>query len=491
MQLVRLLRGCANVALIFASGAAALASVALHAQDLPASIVQSLQKVHVPTDALGVVVQEISTPYAVDSAANTPAPLISWQPSAPMQPASTMKLVTSYAALDLLGPAYAWKTSVYINGHSEGDVLVGDLILQGGGDPHLVLENYWTLLRQIRATGIREIRGNLIIDNSWMEAQHFDAAEFDGDPTRPYNVGPDALLVNFNVLNLQLHPDPAGLQVSTLTPLPFQASVNVRYVNTPCGEWRSQLNPVFSLTNQQINLNLTGTYPKNCGDKNWPLQPYPLSHADYDGALFRGLWQELGGLFSGAVVTGAVPSGAELLTVLPSESLPDILRAMNKYSNNVMTRLVMLTLDREFSQLAANPQRAGQLMQTWFARLGIDAQGLQLENGSGLSRAERISAAQMARMLNHAFASRVMPELLASLPVVGLDGTMQKRAANFAVAGHAQIKSGSLEGVRNFAGYVLAASGKRYVVVCFVNHKNAHQTEAAQDELLEWIYEHG
>jgi D-alanyl-D-alanine carboxypeptidase/D-alanyl-D-alanine-endopeptidase (penicillin-binding protein 4) len=463
----------------------AVISFSLHAQNLPAGFTQSLQKVRVPPEALGVYVQEIT------AASQPVAPLISWQADLPMQPASTVKLVTSYAALDILGPAYSWKTAVYTSGHLEGDVLVGDLILQGGGDPHLVLENFWMLLRQIRATGLREIRGNLIIDNSWMEPQHFDAADFDGDPTRPYNVGPDAMLVNFNVLNLQLHPAAEGLQVNSLTPLGLQANVNVRYVGGACGEWRNQLTPVFSLINQQINLYLTGTYPQSCGDKTWQLQPYPLSYADYDGALFRELWKEVGGQFNGVVETGIVPPAAELLTTFQSESLPEILRDMNKYSNNVMTRLVMLTLDKEASQSPANATRAAQLVQLWFARLGIDAQGLVLDNGSGLSRAERISAAQMGRMLNRAFASPVMPELMSSLPVLGVDGTMQKRAVNFAVAAHAHIKSGGLDGVRNFAGYVLAASGKRYVVVCFVNHANAHQTEHGQDELLQWIYEHG
>jgi D-alanyl-D-alanine carboxypeptidase/D-alanyl-D-alanine-endopeptidase (penicillin-binding protein 4) len=378
-----------------------------------------------------------------------------------------------------------------MNGHRKGDVLAGDLILQGGGDPHLVLEDFWLLLRQLRDVGIREILGNLIIDRSWIESQPFDAADFDGDPTRPYNVGPDALLVNFNVLSLQLHADPAGLQVSALTPLALQSNVQVKYVSGACGDWRSQLVPVFSIVNQQIQINLTGTYPLSCGDKNWLLQPYPLTSVDFDGAVFRGLWKELGGQFSGTVQTGNVPANAELLTTLPSQPLPNVLRDMNKYSNNVMTRLVLLTLDKEASQNPANRERAAQLVQLWFDRLGLPVQGMQLENGSGLSRTEKISALQMGRMLNHAFASRVMPEFMSSLPVLGLDGTMKNRAANLPVAGHAHIKSGSLEGVHNLAGYVLAASGKRYVVVCFVNHKNARLSDAAQDELLQWIYEHG
>jgi len=459
----------------------AMLGPALYAQNLPVSFAAALQKAQVPADAVAVLVQEVGSN----------APLVNWQSDLLMQPASTMKLVTSYAALNLLGPAYTWKTSVYMTGQLVGDVLTGDLILQGGGDPHMVLENFWTLLRQIRAKGLREIQGNLIIDSSWMEPQHFDAAEFDGDPTRPYNVGPDALLVNYNVLELQLHQDVDGLHVNTTAPLALHSTVNVQRVNGPCTDWRNKLTPVFSIINAQINLILSGTYPASCGGQSWLLQPYPVSHSDFDGALFRQLWKESGGQFSGTVQVGPVPEKAELVTAFASEPLADVLRNMNKYSNNVMTRLVMLTMDKEASQSPANPARAAQLVQLWLAQIGIDTTGLQLENGSGLSRSERISAQQMGSMLNHAFASPVMPELLSSLPVPGVDGSMQKRAAGLPVAGHAHIKTGGLEGVRNIAGYVLAASGRRYVVVCFVNHKNARQTEDAQDKLLQWVYAHG
>jgi len=462
--------------------------VSVQAQSLPDSVTQSFKKSHIPLDATGIYVQEVTSP------SNITKPLISWQAEQPFQPASTMKLVTSYAALDMLGPAYTWKTSVYMTGHMEGDVLHGDLILQGGGDPRLVVENFWTLIRQIRAKGIRTMQGNLILDSSWMEPQHLDAAAFDGDPTRPYNVTPDGLLVNYNVLNLQLRPEADGLRVTTLTPLALKSTVNVRFETGACGEWRYKLAPTFSMVRQQMHLELTGTYATSCGDQSWLLQPYPLTHADYVGALFRDLWKESGGQFDGSVQQESLPAlplTAKLVTEMKSESLPEILRFLNKYSNNVMTRLVMLTLDKETNQQAANSTRATQLIQDWFKRIGIDAQGVKMENGSGLSRTERISAYQMGSMLTHAYASPVMPELMASLPVLGVDGTMRKRAVKHAVAGRAHIKSGRLENVRAVAGYVLAESGKRYVVVCFVNHKNADQSTTAQDDLLQWVYANG
>lgn len=466
--------------------ASVMAMQAAGAQTLPPPLLSALQHVHVPADALGVYVQQVGVPPV--------PPLVSWQADLPMQPASTMKLVTSYAALDLLGPAFTWKTPVFINGHVDGDSLQGDLILQGGGDPQLVLEKFWVLLRQIRATGIRTIHGNLIIDNSWLVPQHFDAADFDGDPTRPYNVGADALLVNYNVLDLALHPDAApgkALQVTSQSPAGVRSNVDVILKEGACGEWRDGLKPQFSLVNAQINLTLAGSYPRSCGDRAWLLQPYPLTSADLDGALFRGLWRELGGEFDGSVQVGGLPPEATPLTVYESPPLADVVRSMNKYSNNVMSRLLLLTLDHEASHSAANQASAAHLISLWFARLGADTSGLQLENGSGLSRSDRISVAQMATVLQHAYAAPVMPEFVASLPVLGVDGTMQKRATGLPVAGHAHVKSGSLAGVRNVAGYVQSASGKVYVVVCFVNHPNAQQSDTAQDQLMQWIYEHG
>jgi D-alanyl-D-alanine carboxypeptidase/D-alanyl-D-alanine-endopeptidase (penicillin-binding protein 4) len=430
-------------------------------------------------------VQEVASPKEAS------IPLISWQANEPSQPGSTMKLVTSYAALAMLGPAYTWKTSVYMTGHLEGDALHGDLIVQGGGDPRLVAENFWTLIRQIRAKGIREIQGNVILDSSWMAPQQVDVAAFDGEPTRPYNVSPSALLVNYNVLNLQLQQDADGLHVTTLTPIVLESTVNVRFEKGPCGEWRDKLKPTFRMVGQKMHMELTGTYATDCGDQSWLLQPYPLSHADYVGGLFRALWMETGGQFNGEIQQAPLPITAELVTDMQSDPLSEIVHKLNKYSNNVMTRLVLLTLDKEVNQHAASASGATQLIKDWFSRIGIDPQGLQLENGSGLSRTERISAYQLAALLNHAFASPVMPELMSSLPVLGVDGTMIKRAIKHAVAGHAHIKSGSLDNVLAIAGYVLAASGKRYVVVCFVNHENASQSKDAQDELLQWIYTKG
>ncbi len=159
------------------------ASVCL-ARELPVSVTAALKQAGIPTTAVGIVVQQVDSRKPLLTALN---------PQAAFSPASTMKLVTTDAALELLGPAFTWKTRVYADGKVDGDVLHGNLIFKGGGDPKLVMEKFWLLLRQIRASGIREIRGNVLIDRSAFEPADDDAAKFDGEAIKPYNAPPDAM----------------------------------------------------------------------------------------------------------------------------------------------------------------------------------------------------------------------------------------------------------------------------------------------------------
>ena len=470
-----------------------LVSGTSYAQALPAGVIRSLNQAQIPATAVSTYVAEVT----MDG--HSAVPLINWQSDVPLQPASVMKLVTSYAALSLLGPAYHWNTAVYMHGYLDGDVLHGDVIIRGAGDPKLVPENFWLMLRQLRASGIRQIDGNVVVDSAWMEMLPYDPAVFDGHPDRPYNAGADPFLVNYNVLSLQLHDELSGLRVTTDTPVALESDVNVRRVAGACGEWRDKMTANFSLAGQKLHLSLSGEYAKSCGDQHWIVQPYTLNRGEFAGAVFRQLWAEVGGQFSGQFIArqqfSDLPPDVTLLMEWRSPPLADILRDMNKFSNNVMARNVFLTLANDaVIPLAENENqltRAARRVQVWLAGLGIDNRGLVIENGSGLSRTARISALQLGGMLAHAYDSAVMPEFIASLPVLGVDGTMKKRLAGQAVAGHAHIKSGTLEQVSAIAGYVLSASGKRYVVVCLINHESAAKGTAVQDALLAWIYEHG
>ncbi len=416
-------------------------------------------------------------------------PMLSANAMQPFNPASTMKLVTSNAALEILGPTFTWKTRAYALGRMRGAVLHGDLYIKGGGDPKLILENFWLFLRRIRAKGIREIRGNLILDRSAFEHMPHDPAQFDGDPSKTYNVGPDALLLNYKALGFRFTPDTAGhaVQVASDPPMASFPITPPRLSGGECTDWRARLQPVIDAAGARFG----GGYPVACGERTWYVHPYQMTHTQYFGLVFRRLWAETGGSFTGDVRDGVVPANAAPVSEWESAPLAEIIRDINKYSNNVMARQLLLTLAGAVTKLPANTVHGAAVVRTWLSGKGIDAPEMSIDNGSGLSRTERLSAASLGRMLAAAYAAPTMPEFMASLPLVAYDGTMRSRLVNQTVAGKAHIKTGTLNEVRNVAGYVLAASGRRYVVVCLVNHLNADRAYEAQDALLQWVYENG
>ncbi|MCW5576133.1 MAG: D-alanyl-D-alanine carboxypeptidase/D-alanyl-D-alanine-endopeptidase, partial [Burkholderiales bacterium] len=402
-------------------------------------------------------------------------------------PASSMKIVTTYAGLELLGPAHTWNTEALADGTLAQDVLNGNLYLRGAGDPKLTLENFWLLLRNLRARGLRDIRGDLVLDRRLFAEETHDPAGFDDQPTRPYNTGPNALLVNFKAVTLQFIPDAATrtVRIAAEPPLPqVQIVNNLKVADGPCGDWMSRMKIDAQGNADSARLAFSGGYTLDCGER---LRSFSvLGHRQYVGALFTLLWRELGGSFGGQVRDGITPGTARALAVNRSPSLSEIVRDVNKYSNNVMSRQLFLALG--FSDAGASTAAAGSAIRQWLALKGLSFPELVLENGSGLSRIERISARNLGAVLLNAWASPVMPELMASLPVAAVDGTMRRRLKSAEIAGQAHIKTGSLSGVRSIAGYVLDAQGNRSVVVFIVNHANAFNAQPAMDALLQWVH---
>jgi len=449
------------------------------AHDMPRVVVDALKQAGIPTTAAGVVVQEVTGKKI----------LATLNPTVPFSPASTMKLVTTNAALDLLGPTFTWKTQAYANGVQTDDVLQGDLIIKGSGDPKLVTENFWLFLRQIRARGIREIRGDLLLDRSVFEEAAFDAAKFDGEAFKSYNAGANALLLNYEAFRFRFVPNEITGVVNVMMDPPVAGyPITVPQLsNGECGDWQGKLHTTVNGGSASFG----GTFSVSCGEKTWYMHPYQLSHNQYFAAVFRQMWSDLGGVFKGNVRDGVTPPTARLVTEWESVTLPEVIRDINKYSNNVMARQLLMTIAAQVLKIPANPERGAQVVKNWLSSKGIDAPELVIENGSGLSRIERIAPRTMASMLLAAFKSPLMPEFISSMPLVGYDGTMRHRLTDQGVAGNAHIKTGRLDGVLALAGYVLAASGKHYVVVCIINHRNAARGQEAQDVLLQWVYEHG
>ena len=408
-----------------------------------------------------------------------------------MSPASVMKLVTTYSALELLGPSFIWKTGIYETGVRRGDVLEGDLVFKGAGDPKLTQEDLAVALRAVRARGIREIHGNIVLDHSVFDAAGYDAAKFDGDPMRAYNAGPDGLLVNFKAFALTFAPDENAAAVN-VSAEPRAAGLPIRnaltLVKGPCVDLKG---PALKTRIDPTGISVTGSYALSCGVKSLWLHPYELSAAQYTGAVLRQLWSDAGGTLGGDVRDGLLPAGSRLVYEIESESLAETFRDINKYSNNVMARELFLGIGHELLRLPGTPDRSYRAIRTWLMDKKIGGDELVMENGSGLSRIERIAPQTLGRMLVAAFRSPVMPEFMASMPLVAYDGTMQRRLRSKDVAGQAHIKTGTLNDVRSIAGYVLAASGKRYAVVFLINSPIAGGAQAVQDALLQWVYAEG
>jgi D-alanyl-D-alanine carboxypeptidase/D-alanyl-D-alanine-endopeptidase (penicillin-binding protein 4) len=450
---------------------------------LPEPVARALVKVGIPEASAALYVHEIGAGR----------PLLTAGADRPVNPASTIKLLTTYAGLDLLGPAYMWNTEAYAAGTLRNGVLAGDLVIRGQGDPKLTIENFWLLLRNLRGRGLREIRGDLVLDRGYFAVEGHDPSRFDNGPARPYNTGPDALLVNFKAVRVQFIPD-AETRAVRLVVEPSLSQVEV--VNNlvldtraACGYWAARLKVDVQGDAQAARLAFSGVFPASCGEREHYYSV--LGHAQYTLALFRELWRELGGTLAGGVRDGAAGPEARLLATVQSPALSEVVRDINKYSNNVMARQLYLTLGAAGAGAPASADKSGRVIRQWLAGKGLSFPELVLENGSGLSRAERISARNLGQLLLAAFRSPVMPELMASLPVAAVDGTMKKRLSGADVAGQAHIKTGSLAGVRAIAGYVLDGSGRRMVVVLIINHANAGNAQPVQDALLRWIYNRG
>ncbi|SFW27181.1 D-alanyl-D-alanine carboxypeptidase / D-alanyl-D-alanine-endopeptidase (penicillin-binding protein 4) [Nitrosovibrio sp. Nv17] len=471
---------------------------------LPLPVSQALRQAGIPLSGVGIYVHEI----------DASEPLLAVNAGAPMNPASVMKLITTFAGLELLGPAHTWKTEIYADGTLDGDTLRGDLVMKGYGDPKLNLENFWLLTRRLRQTGLREVTGDLVLDTRHFSLPGGGPGDFDGKPHRAYNVLPEPLLVNHGALALRLTPQLTERTVRVAVD-PLLPSLDLRndlaLTHGPCNTWSDTLAPDIRTLAEgglRASITLRGDYSADCGEKTLYFRVYDTQ--DYVFGLFKQLWEEQGGQLRGSARSGMAPDGVTPLVIHRSPPLADIVRDINKFSNNTAARQLYLALGAASHPEAGTGARpagpcnacamaAGgeappatlaaseQALRRWLASRQLSFPGFVVENGSGLSRNERISPEHLGMLLRLAFQSRVMPEFISSLPIAAVDGTMKKRLADSAVAGQAHVKTGSLSGVKTMAGYVLERSGRRAVVVFLVNHPRADAAQAAMDALLRWV----
>ena len=458
---------------------------------LPPAIAGALARAHVPESAMAMWVQPVD--------ADTP----SWglNPDVGMNPASVFKLATTGAALDLLGPAWSWKTPVWFTGPVRHGVLQGSLVIRGSGDPSLVLERAWLLLRQVRDAGVREVAGDIVLDHGAFAPSARSPADFDNTPSEPYNVLPDALLLNYKAVTLSFVPDAATHTARVVAEPPLAGvavDASVPLLRGACDDWHAALKLVID---DASRWHFDGGLPASCGARAWPVAY--ADPASYDTRMIDALWRDAGGTLKGRVRDGAaaslVAAGTAPTFEFASPPLAQVVRDINKYSNNTMAEQVFLTLaaqagagaraapaaNANASDTGVTSDQARALLSQWLHdRLGAAGDGVVIANGSGLSRDTRISARTLAALLAWIWCSPEMPELMSSLPLNGVDGTLRHGGA---LPGRAHLKTGSMRDVIAIAGYVLSDSGRRYVLVAIVNDPNAAAARAALDAAVDWV----
>lgn len=498
-----------------ASGLTAAAVRRAELTKLPEKLLQAARRLRVDPAGIAVSVVPVEDPKR---------PVLSWRADAMEPPASTAKLVTTLAALEVLGSSYRWRTNFYVKEMPDRNGLLrGGLIIRGGGDPALVLEDFALEVERLAQKGIRRIDGNIVIDRSHFNIPNVDPGAFDGRRSRPYNLQPDAALLNYRNLSFELTPDvKAG--VARVVVFPPLAGVSypktIRLAKGGCGDWKSALAfRVNDLGKGKKRVLFNGRYPSACGVKTFNVIAFEAD--EYFERLFRALWERDGRTWRGKVVSGKVPEDGKLLLTRLSPTLGEITALTNKWSNNPMARHIFLTLgayrvEEELEAKASEEEAAAKAagapkkdagpgddkrlqfprgatlgdaraeLSDWMTSRGIPASEIIIDNGSGLSRTSRVSARAMTDLLCVGWNGPYMPEYLASLPITGRDGTMVRRKVALE---EGRIKTGYLENVRSIGGYVHALDGKRYAVYASVTGaKNVPGGIKFLDAVIDWVY---
>ena len=455
--------------------------VASQLSTLPSPVKKFLDAKKVPLNSISVFVQGV----------DDRAPLLSYNADVPRNPASVMKVVTTLAGLELLGPAYRWRTDLRAADPLVDGRLQGPLYMKGRGDPMLITKSLWWGLRSLRDLGLRDITGGLVVDQSAFQVKKRDPGAFDGQRYRAYNVLPQASLINYNAVLFYFHPEPEQNRVRIAIDPPSTTLQVVNKLSLASGKCRGmhrkvKMNVLAGAPRPKVEFN--GTYPASCGVHTLLRSIEPDEH--YIFGTVDVLWRELGGTLKPAVRVGRPPKGSRLLAQIQSDPLAEVIRGMNKYSNNVMTRQLFLTIGREVEGWPGTVGKARTAIGRWVKSKGIDANGFFVDNGSGLSRTSRLTVRQLGRLLVSAYHSPLLGEFIGSLPLAATDGTMRKRFKKSPLAGRVRMKTGLIRDVRAGAGYLWNGRNKAYVVAILHNHKGIQGATGnrAQDELLEWLY---
>ena len=398
-------------------------------------------------------------------------------------PASLAKIVSTFIALEELGPQFSWQSDFYHNGTINGDTLNGDLIFKGRGDATFSINNLENSIRKIQRKGLKKINGNLILDMSYFGLDSKEKT-FDNDPMRAYNALPTPVVIQSNTMNFIFTTKDSNLDIESNPDIEYVTiKNNIKITNNRCIDWKSKLNYRTKKENSKIKVIFSGKYSRKCGTKGINLSV--LDDKKYFYNIFKDRWNANGGDFSGDLdVTFIKGTDWKVLHSHISKPLSEVIRDTNKYSLNLLARNTMLTVLAEDSDLLVLESSVNKYVQKWLKKNNLPYKGLFFENGAGLSRNSVLTSEQLLLLMEKIYYDPLMPEMLSSFPISGVDGTLKRRMNYSSFKKSAHFKTGSMKNVNAIAGFLLDKNKEMKIFIFIMNDLAAKDSHRLQEALI-------
>ena len=443
---------------------------------LPAGINNIINKSGIPKNDISIYIKETG---------NGGRELASLNASKTRTPASVIKVMATYAAVLKLGFDYRWPTQFYTVGSLKNGVLSGDLIVKGFGDPTLSSKDLISIVENIKAKGIKKIKGNIVIDRTYFAVGTKNNSGFDKHTYSPYNAMPDAMMFNERVSTICITPN-KNVVYKKVVDGSYKIKNNLQRVNKPCKGRYSW--PGIKIDNSSAipEVWLQGKISKKCGKRNICkviTKPYKSFYYALKDAL-----EKEGVTVTGKMRLNKVSSNANILFTHYSRSLEEIVSKTAKKSNNLYARHLLLYLGAKMYGAPATLSKGRQAVEYILRSKGaLDSGTLKIDNGSGLSRSAKLNAKLLAKTYDNAY-SRYGTRWMKTLSIAGVDGTIKRRFRGTVVKNRAWMKTGTLKRVKNIGGYIKNKRGQLYTVVILVNtKKGSWKASQLQNNIMKWL----
>jgi D-alanyl-D-alanine carboxypeptidase/D-alanyl-D-alanine-endopeptidase (penicillin-binding protein 4) len=443
---------------------------------LPGAINEEIRKSRIPQKDISIYIKETGKNGRVIASLNA---------DTARTPASVIKVLSTYASVLKLGFDYRWPTKFYTTGKLKNGILHGDLFVKGFGDPTLNAEDLEEIVADIRAKGIRQIRGNIVIDRTYFKVGNKDNSGFDQYTYSAYNAMPDAMMFNERVVTVCVMPKENSV-VKKHAYESYRVVNQLQRVNTACQGQYSWPRVKIDKSSVTPTVFLSGKISKHCGKRNI-CQVITKPYKSFYYALNDRLNKE-GIEVKGGFELQKIPSNAQELFTHYSDTLEEIISKTAKESNNLYARHLLLYAGAKLYGAPATMQKGRDAIRYILDSRGALAKGvLKIDNGSGLSRTSKMTAKILAEVYDHAY-DNYGKRWMDTLSVAGVDGTIKKRFRYSAVKNRAWMKTGTLKNVKNIGGYVQNRAGKLYTVVILVEGSRArYYASKLQDDIITWL----